>query len=121
MKNLIQVCGEPLCNVRDLGRLALLADSSDDPITTALALLHEAGLQAKAAERDAAVILGGTAVSDTPMGLIFENTFTIEPQEAGFVAVVTGPGNLSREWPAASRQAAASRVIEEYRARGVLS
>jgi hypothetical protein len=105
-----------------LGRLALLVDSAsdDDSISSALAILREAGLEAKESRRDPATILGGIAARQSSMGLLFEKAFTIEPDRGEFSAVVTGPGNLSKEWRLPTRREAASRVIEEYRARDEL-
>lgn len=114
---------------KHLARFDLLTDSDSDSgsrsdvdsIPAVLSMLQGAGLQAKQSKRDPATILGGTNARPSSMGLVFERAFTIEPAEARFVAVVTGPGNLCREWRLATRREAAQRVIQEYRERGELA
>lgn len=89
----------------------------DNSIESTISLLQNAGFVAQEDRFKPDSILGGISISESDHIRIFHDSFTITPYKKGYLASVTGPGNLSRDWVFSSRREAAKRVIEELRAR----
>ena len=90
-------------------------------ITRAIEYLRSANLAADESTLEPGGIVGGLSSKPTPAGTVFLHSFVISPEQDGFLASVSGPGNRSSEWSSPTLMEAAHRVVKEYADRGKLA